>query len=281
VEIEGGDTPYPDWEVLRAEDREEEPQLLLLVRDAEGRLVRQVAGETAAGFHRTAWDLRLPPPDPIALGEPEQRMYWESEPVGPLVLPGEYRVQLARLVNGELEAVGDARSFTVKPLTNSPEITDDRRALQAFQLKAAELQRAVKGAVKAVEEYHSRIDHLQAALLETPERAPADFQALVRLSNRLAEVAVALTGDATVASRNEPVAMPVASRVNRIYTSQVWTQFPVPAQYETSYDIAAEEFSAALAELRAVRDELRSIESRLEDLGAPWTPGRLPDWRTR
>jgi len=61
----------------------------------------------------------------------------------------------------------------------------------------------------------------------------------------------------------------------------VWTQFPVPAQYETSYDVAAEEFSAALTELRAVRDELRTIEGRLEDIGAPWTPGRLPDWQAR
>ncbi|WP_405231052.1 WD40/YVTN/BNR-like repeat-containing protein [Lentisalinibacter salinarum] len=279
VEIEGGDTPYPDWEVLRAEDREEEPQLLLLVRDAEGRLVRQVSGETEEGFHRSAWDLRLPPPDPIVLGEPEQRMYWESEPVGPLALPGQYSVQLARLVDGELTTVGLPEAFTVKPLENSPEITDDRRALQAFQLKAAELQRAVKGAVQAVEEYRARIDHLQAALLETPGRSPADFEELVRLSNRLADVAVALTGDTTVASRNEPAAMPVATRVNTIYTSQVWTQFPVPAQYETSYDIAAREFSDALSELRGVRDELRAIESRLEGVGAPWTPGRLPDWQ--
>jgi hypothetical protein len=169
----------------------------------------------------------------------------------------------------------------VKALENSPEITDDHRALQVFQIKAAALQRAVKGAVKSVEAFASRIDHLQAALLETPDRDPDDFVRLVGLSNRLADVSVALTGDTTVTSRNEPAAMPVASRVNAIYGSQVWTRFPVPEQYETSYEIAAREFSAALARLRDIRDELESVESRLEGLGAPWTPGRLPEWQLR
>ncbi len=279
IEAEGGDTPYPDWTTLRAEDREEDPLLRFLVRDVEGRLVREVAGETAKGLHRAAWDLRLPPPDPIAIGEEAARPYWEPEPAGPLALPGEYTVRMALLRNGDLDEVGETRRFTVRALAASPEITDDRRALQAFQLDVAGLQRAVTGAQRSLEETKARIDHLRAALGETPGRSPADFSTLNQLDDRLDDVRVALSGDETTISRNEPAPMSIANRVAFVYDSIVHAQVDVPAQYRASYDIAAREFAPVLTELKAVSAELQALEQRMEGLGAPWTPGRIPDWR--
>ena len=57
----------PEWEELRAEDREEEPAILLTVLDGEGGVVRRLSGPTAAGLHRLAWDLRFPPSVPVSL----------------------------------------------------------------------------------------------------------------------------------------------------------------------------------------------------------------------
>ena len=54
IEKDNGDTPYPSWEALRTEDREEAPTILLVVKDSGGNVVRQVQGETTAGLHRTA-----------------------------------------------------------------------------------------------------------------------------------------------------------------------------------------------------------------------------------
>ena len=67
VETEGGDTPYPSWDALREEDRERRPSLHILVRDAAGQLVRQIPAKSGSGLHQTAWDLRLPAPDPISI----------------------------------------------------------------------------------------------------------------------------------------------------------------------------------------------------------------------
>jgi len=53
---------------------------------------------------------------------------------------------------------------------------------------------------------------------------------------------------------------------------------PTKTQRE-SYQIASEEFAGELAKLRALIDvDLRSLERALDAAGAPWTPGRLPDW---
>ena len=68
-EKKGEDTPYPDWEALRKEDREEEPAILLTVTDEDGGVVRRLTGPVAAGFQRVAWDLRYPARRPHQPGE--------------------------------------------------------------------------------------------------------------------------------------------------------------------------------------------------------------------
>jgi hypothetical protein len=43
---------------------------------------------------------------------------------------------------------------------------------------------------------------------------------------------------------------------------------------------ASEEFSPVLARLKElVEVDLKGIETTLERLGAPWTPGRVPEWK--
>ena len=54
----GGDVPYPSWDALRSEEREDGPAVILTVRDADGSVVRRLTGPTGAGLHRVAWNLR-------------------------------------------------------------------------------------------------------------------------------------------------------------------------------------------------------------------------------
>jgi hypothetical protein len=46
-----------------------------------------------------------------------------------------------------------------------------------------------------------------------------------------------------------------------------------------SYTIAASEFGDQLAKLRTLVDaDLVKLEKDMEAAGAPWTPGRVPEW---
>ena len=278
IEKQGGDTPYPPWDAVRAEDREVDPAVFVMIRNSGGQLVRQVSGENLAGLHRTAWDLRLPPPDPIKIADSGERPYWELPPAGPLALPGDYTARLAVRRDGMLEEVGEARRFTVKSLENSPEITDDRRALQAFQIRAADLQRAVAGSVRVIAEMESRIAHVREAMVQTPAAGEAERSVLQQLASRLADVSVAVNGDATIASRNEPVPMSIASRAFSLYSGLAFTQSAPGGNFQASYRVAANDFAAALRSLRLVEADLRALEASLDLKGAPWTPGRVPDW---
>ncbi|MYF61192.1 MAG: glycosyl hydrolase, partial [Gammaproteobacteria bacterium] len=56
----GEDTPYPSWEELIEEDREEAPRVYLTVRDEGGQVVNVVNGSTSRGVHRAVWNYRYP-----------------------------------------------------------------------------------------------------------------------------------------------------------------------------------------------------------------------------
>lgn len=279
AEKAGEDTPYPSWDALRAEDREEAPTTLLIIRDAAGAIVRQVDGETGKGLHRTAWDLRLPATEPVSLEKPDWVPPWESAPRGPLAAPGGYTVTLAKRQDGALVELSGPEPFTVRSLPQSPETSNDPAAVQAFQRKAGELYRAVQGAVRLVAEIEGRITHLKAAVPLTPAAGESDEQAIRGLAGRLAELQVALNGDRTVASRNEPVPWSVSHRAGIVYRWLLDTRSPVPAMYEESYAVAAREFAVVLDDIKTIERDLETFERRLESLRAPYTPGRVPDWQ--
>jgi len=47
-----------------------------------------------------------------------------------------------------------------------------------------------------------------------------------------------------------------------------------------NFGIASTEFAAELTKLRAIIEgDLPKLEKGLEAAGAPWTPGRLPEWK--
>ena len=71
---EDGDNPYPSWDQLKAEDREEAPSIELTVRDA----AHHIAGPAGKGFHRVAWDMRYPAPHPVNLNPPSNLPPWQD-----------------------------------------------------------------------------------------------------------------------------------------------------------------------------------------------------------
>ncbi len=278
LDDEGEDVHYPGWDELRAEDREEQPAIVLTVTDVDGHVVRRVTGPVEAGFHRVAWDLRYAAASPVRL-EPAPADPFSEPPQGPLAAPGSYKVSLAKRVGGKLTTLGEPRTFETVPLGLGALPPADRAALLGFQQKTARLQRAVMGAVGAAAEARVRLDHIKKGLDETPG---ADAQLMTRardLETRLADVQLQLSGDSTVSRRNEPTPPSISERVERIVYGQWTSTSPPTGTNLDAYRHAAEAFGPVLSDLtRWVEQDLRELEAAMEAAGAPWTPGRVPRW---
>lgn len=278
IEKDGGDTPYPSWDRLRAEDREDDPAILFTITDSAGKVVRRMTAPHNKGLHRVAWDLRYDAPDPTRLTPPENP-YFGGPPVGPMVLPGRYTATLAKRINGVVTPLAGPQSFTVKALENSEEIAGDRAAVLAFQQETADLSRAVSGAGAASRELRNRLAHLKVAV-ETLQ-SPNDSQrmSIQQIETILDDTDRALFGDRTISSRNEPAPRSIAARIGQIRGWGWSHQSPVTGSDKQALAIAKQEFGTALAQLRNVETRIQALEKELEGLGAPYTPGSgVPTW---
>jgi hypothetical protein len=193
-------------------------------------------------------------------------------------LPGQYTVTMSKRVEGQLVDVSTARSFTLKPLFEGGLVTSDRQALLDFEMQSNDLYRAIEGANKARSEIQSRIDHLLKAVADTPTSSEDQAQTLRVLNSRMQDLKVAFSGDSSVSGRAQPVPMSLNSRINNIVGGHWDSQSAVTANYRDSYMIADQQFRQALIELNAIASDLVEVEAALQAEGAPWTPGRIPQW---
>ncbi|HEY0371313.1 MAG TPA: glycosyl hydrolase [Thermoanaerobaculia bacterium] len=277
VAKEGGNEPppYPTWEQLRTEERELDPAVVLAISDETGNVIRRVSGPVKAGFQRVAWDLRYPPPAPIELTEPEPDPFGTII-VGPLVVPGSYRAQLFKRIDGVETALGQPQPFNVVPLYLSTMTENDRREVLAFQKRAAKLQREAMGANNLVTDALTRVQYIRRAL-DQIEGGDAQLTARVNaLDMALRDIAETLGGDTIRQQRSEPAPPALLDRVNNSVAGLLSTQPPTQTHRE-SLALAEQQFGPLAERLRQLIDgELASIEKRMNELGAPWTPGRLP-----
>ena len=264
---------YPGWEELRKEDDEEKPFLLFTIYDAAGKIVRKLRTDVKAGVNRISWDLRYPSANPI-------REVSGTEESGSPVLPGKYKVTMSLSIDGVLSEIAGPVEFEAKVLNNITLPAGDRTALVEFQRKVYELDRAVSGAIELSKELKKKVELIKTALKQT-ENAP---QSLTDETNRIADENLALyrklTGDEVLSKRNEPVYPDISARVGEIIYGLWQTSSDPTSAYKQNYQIAVDEFRPVLENLKNLMEiDLKRIESELERLKAPWTPGRVPDWK--
>ena len=167
-----------------------------------------------------------------------------------------------------------AAASTLPPeLYTAPEVL-------AFEQQAARLQRAMLGANSAAGEALTRIGLLERALNETPNAAARIRQDLRALQNSVREIQWALNGDPTIALRRESTPPSLTGRLRRFTGGWGDLLHEVTGFHREQYDIVAGEFGGILSRLRQlVEVDLKQIEDAAEAAGAPWTSGRIPNWR--
>jgi photosystem II stability/assembly factor-like uncharacterized protein len=267
--------PYPTLDQLRAEDREIEPAVVMIVSDEEGNVIRRVSGPAKAGFHRVAWDLRYPPPSPIELKEPEPDVF-SPPPGGPLVVPAKYTVRVVKRVDGVETALGSPQTFNVVPLYLSIMQEGDRAAVIDFQKKAAALQRTVMGAGKATKDALTRIQYVRRALDEIAGPDPKLVAQVNSIDTALRDIDDQINGDPILRRANEPSGPSLLDRVNTAVNGLTTTS-PPTATHREALTSAQQQAATLLERLRKlVEVDLANVEKQMNALGAPWTPGRIP-----
>ncbi|MCP4453790.1 MAG: hypothetical protein GY809_20200 [Planctomycetes bacterium] len=84
-------------------------KFVLAITNAQGESVSRLPGPATAGLHRVVWNLRYSTQSQAQEGRRRRRS-------GPLVEPGEYRITLLAVVDGQETRVGKSQTLQVTPL---------------------------------------------------------------------------------------------------------------------------------------------------------------------
>lgn len=271
---------YPTPSELRAEAEEPAPEVIITISDANGNVIRTLNGSTAAGVHRITWNLRYP--ETSLNAGPRDDDDEGFEPGGTLVLPGKYKVSMAKRYNGVLTPLSGSQEFNlyVEGTANLNEA--DRKALFDFQQKVASLERALNGTLEAANTARTKLAALKKAIKETPTADNRFTNDALAMEKQLNQILIALRGDVVMRSRSENTPTSIVERVNTIISNQIYSSAKPTQTDLDGYKLAAQLFATELARLRTLIEvDIKNLEKALEDAGAPPTPGRLPDWKDR
>jgi len=275
----GEDPPFPSHDALRAEADEEAPLNLLVVRDADGAVVRRVEAPASKGIHRVTWDLRWPAPNPARLEPYTIVNAYSYVPEGPLAAPGRYTASLEQRRLGETTTLAGPVLFEVRPLAATVLTATDRAALETFLQEASALQRVTLGASRYLGDALERVALVAKALASSPAADTTLLDEAARIRAALLELERRVDGDAAVAAHNDPVPPALVDRSSYIVSTH-WSSTSAPtATARRQLELAGGELTGVLADLdRLVARDLAALEAKLDAAGAPWTPGRLPVW---
>ena len=283
AERRGETPPYPTAAQLKAEEEEEAPSLTFTISDASGNVIRRINGSPAAGIQRVTWDLRYPaavlPAAQPGGGGGGGGGGFGPPPSGAAVMPGDYRVSVGRRLDGEWKQLAGPQPFKVVVYGQSSLPAPDRAALLAFQQKVARLQNAFQGTMQTANDINTRIATIKRAMQETPGADENLRKAADAVDKRLEQILVALRGDPGAGRRGETTTPSIQQRLGVASGSRLLMTKPTQTQMD-NYALASEGLAAELPKLKQlIEGDLAKLEKSLDALGAPWTPGRLPEWR--
>jgi len=270
---------YPTNDELRAEAEEAKPEVYFVVYDESGSAIRRVEASTESGFQRVAWDLRYSAPQVKKHSDEGEDFFPDAADQGPLVLAGSYSVRLFDKVGGVVTELAGPQLFKVVTEGAAGMNSGDRAAQEEFLRKVTRLYRAVSGALHTAEDVESRLKAIREALRDAPGVEKQLGGVADGLEQRDREILRALRGDVEMAKRQEPVASSIDDRVGSVMEGERFSLAKPTQSHVDSYNIAAGEFAEQLGKLRTlVEVDLNKLEKDMEASGAPWTPGRVPEW---
>ena len=275
----GEDVKYPPYDALRQEADQYTAYLLFTITDEQGNVVRKLKTDIKKGVNRIVWDFRYSQPTPISLEAVDESSPWNEPGKGYMVVPGKYFVSLSKFEDGRFIELVKQKEFICKPINIVTLPAEDKSALDSFNKKVAELTRAITGLDSYRKELVTKLSYLKKAVIEASDVPAENYQTILNIELDLKALDRKLNGD-QLRSRYEVSAPTSVKERVELITGALWSTTAAPTTtFIKSYDAAAEKFDEIKNLIIAIDSNIKQFENTLEQFGAPYTPGRLPDWK--
>jgi hypothetical protein len=124
-----------------------------------------------------------------------------------------------------------------------------------------------------------KISYLKKATIDAANVPEGTYQKIIDIELDLKKFNRELNGDPLRARYEGASPTSLKGRVDLI-TGALWNTTAAPTNtFIKSYDVAASKFESLLFSLKSIDENIKQVEDSLENYGAPYTPGRFPEWR--
>ncbi len=276
----GEKIPQPSDKDLRTERDEIPAYLTFTISDESGNEICRINKAPSSGISRINWDLRYRDKSPVD-GKEKYDPFAVSNSGIP-VMPGKYKVSLSMTVRDTVKQLSGPVEFNAVVLNNATLPATDKAAVAGFQKKVAELTRVMAGTDQYAEDLLKRSYALQDALNAVSGANTGLRAQISKVSAELEDIKLKFNNNSNRPSDEENPPAPV-TLYNRLY-KMAWTHWgstgaPTQTQQD-AYSILMAEFPPVYDQIKRIGEtDLPAIEKDVEKLGAPATPGRLPEWK--
>lgn len=266
--------PFPGWDELDAESKEEKPIVILTIKDGSGNVVRRIKAETGKGFHRIAWDLRYP--NIRAINLQSKRVYDEySSGSGFLVVPGTYYASLSKRINGVTTQLTDSVSFKVVQMQDGTLPGTPPAEILSYGKEVNELLMANSALNTILDNAERKVAAMRKALSVVETQDDQLYNDIYKVKMELDDVERKLYGSTSkreIGEKNDPT---ISGRIwGAIGGLQNTTYGPTQTQ-RMNFDIAKVEFGKMKAIVVDIVDnQIPKLELLLMETGAPWIEGQ-------
>ncbi len=278
----GEPIPQPTWRELQLEEKAEPSHLIFSIYDAEGNVVRQLTKSPSKGINRIHWDLRYSMPSATRVRDRFNPASGSNRGNGILVLPGKYSMDMKLWHEGTLTELAGPVDFNVEKLNKTTLPAENYRENVEFNEKAGKLAIAMVGSNRLINELISKAEHMKEAIYSTPGASQKLMDQARQLGIELEQLNFKMNGVPAKASGEEipPAQVPLYDRLGQVTYATAGSTSGLTTTQQQVYDILEEEFPPVLNALeRIVKQDIPALEAELNNLNAPWTPGRLPVWK--
>ena len=265
------DQSFPGWDALEEERRQEGPELILTVKDDQGRVVRTIKGTNKKGFNRVSWNLAYPDKSGELL---KKKVVSEWERAEFMVTPGTYTVALAKRENGVVTSLGQTQTFEVVSLREGalPRATFDE--IDAFRESYFDFKEDLT-ATKQVLSRDMKIVASMKSALDKSDRATTDLaNKIEKVRMDLLNLDERLTGNKTKAEIGEQ-GKPTPGSADGVARSALSTSTYGPTgTHKATLQLASERLNAIQGELKRIDETtIPGLIEELKQAGAPWIEG--------
>jgi photosystem II stability/assembly factor-like uncharacterized protein len=273
----GKPIPQPTNEEMLEEKEEVKPYLVFKIQNTQNKTVRKFTKEAKKGIQRVAWNLRHNNLSPVNVKDKFNPT--KNNNSSTLVTPGKYKVTMSLVTREKEKELAGPVEFKVVPLNNKTLKNEKSDELFAFQEKVNELTRTINGTEKYLNDLLNRMEKIKQALINTPEADNSLMNKADKMKDELKNISLKFRRDNKYPSveENPPSPVTLNERLNILKYTHRRSTSGITQKEKLAYEILLEVFPPLQEKIKEIENkEIKNLELELEELDAPWTPGRLP-----